>query len=732
MTCTFELEEGVFRNRLLGKYDLNTRNSLLEPVSIFEAPGSPEHGIGYRRIPKDARLYDQWRITTGDSRLAVAGPSWSRDYLTLPILDSVGSKRGFKAPVRRGPPGAEVMVLPEVATTFRRPMTGSSKSLIARRDHHDGVLIYYQNAGGMNSSVDEYLFAISDGCYDIIVLTETWLGSRTLSGQVFGTEYEVCRCDRGPRNSRKSTGGGVLIATKKMFKTRVLNNDDWDSVEQQWACIQLTNRKVFLCVVYVPPDRTRDTALIDTHSRSLAAVIEKANAVDEIIIIGDFNLPEISWKSSCNGFLHPDPDRSKLNVGASKLLDSYSSATLRQINYITNENGRCLDLCFVSARDVAPAISIAPVPLVKHVNHHPPLVLTLDDHCSSKMMTVAPVFYDFRNADQQSIIEFLSAIDWTAVLDERNVNNAAQTLSHILGHVIERHVPKKAFLNNKPWMTHELRVLKSTKKAALKKYSKYRTVSLRDHYKRLNSAYHLSSRLSFRRYQENLQRNLRIRPKSFWKYVNSQRKEAGFPSTMTFNEKFSCNPDDICQFFADKFASTFNNQVIPDRQIHQAACNVPLMTGSSLYRLDIDNAMIFRAASSLKSSSNSGPDGIPSVFVKRFIENLLTSLQHVFSLSLSSGEFPSVWKTAVMFPVLKKGDRRNVCNYRGITSLCAISKLFELVVMDPLLAHCKQYLSDDQHGFISVRITMLHGSCNMVRFIICIFSSTIQFLPFVE
>lgn len=103
------------------------------------------------------------------------------------------------------------------------------------------------------------------------------------------------------------------------------------------------------------------------------------------------------------------------------------------------------------------------------------------------------------------------------------------------------------------------------------------------------------------------------------------------------------------------------------------------MTGSSLYRLDIDNAMIFRAASSLKSSSNSGPDGILSVFVKRFIENLLTPLQHVFSLSLSSGEFPSVWKTAVMFPVHKKGDRRNVSNQRGITSLCAISKLFELV-----------------------------------------------------
>lgn len=64
-----------------------------------------------------------------------------------------------------------------------------------------------------------------------------------------------------------------------------------------------------------------------------------------------------------------------------------------------------------------------------------------------------------------------------------------------------------------------------------------------------------------------------------------------------------------------------------------------------------------------------------------------------------------------MFPVYKKGERRDVKNYRGITSLGAISKLLELVVMDPLLSHCKQYLCGAQHGFIYGRSTASNLLC---------------------
>lgn len=64
-----------------------------------------------------------------------------------------------------------------------------------------------------------------------------------------------------------------------------------------------------------------------------------------------------------------------------------------------------------------------------------------------------------------------------------------------------------------------------------------------------------------------------------------------------------------------------------------------------------------------------------------------------------------------MFPVHKKGNRREVSNYRGVTSLCAIAKLFEIVIMEHLLAHCKPYISTDQHGFMPGRSTTTNLLC---------------------
>lgn len=56
-----------------------------------------------------------------------------------------------------------------------------------------------------------------------------------------------------------------------------------------------------------------------------------------------------------------------------------------------------------------------------------------------------------------------------------------------------------------------------------------------------------------------------------------------------------------------------------------------------------------------------------------------------------------------MFTIYKKGDKRNVENYRGITSLCACSKVFEIIVNNALFTASKNYISLDQHGFFPKR-----------------------------
>ncbi|XP_062537743.1 uncharacterized protein LOC134206076 [Armigeres subalbatus] len=118
--------------------------------------------------------------------------------------------------------------------------------------------------------------------------------------------------------------------------------------------------------------------------------------------------------------------------------------------------------------------------------------------------------------------------------------------------------------------------------------------------------------------------------------------------------------------------------------------------------LVITNDAIIAASKKLKSSTGCGPDGIPS---------LVRPLTAVFNLSLTSGVFPVCWKQSYVFPVFKKGCKRTVSNYREIAALCAVSKLFELIVLGELTSSYAHYISNDQHGFMPKRSTTTNLAC---------------------
>lgn len=87
-------------------------------------------------------------------------------------------------------------------------------------------------------------------------------------------------------------------------------------------------------------------------------------------------------------------------------------------------------------------------------------------------------------------------------------------------------------------------------------------------------------------------------------------------------------------------------------QIETACRNVP-MSEQAINAIVIDEADIIAAATTLKALNSAGPDGIPSVFLKNCISLLTDPLGRIFRLSLASGQFPTLWKDAYMFPVHK-------------------------------------------------------------------------------
>jgi hypothetical protein len=82
------------------------------------------------------------------------------------------------------------------------------------------------------------------------------------------------------------------------------------------------------------------------------------------------------------------------------------------------------------------------------------------------------------------------------------------------------------------------------------------------------------------------------------------------------------------------------------------------------------------------------------------------SLTFVFTLSLSTGVFPAIWKESFVVPLFKSSNKRDVSCYQGISMLSAILKLFQKMVCVRITPVVRPIISDTQYGFVKGRSTV--------------------------
>ena len=102
---------------------------------------------------------------------------------------------------------------------------------------------------------------------------------------------------------------------------------------------------------------------------------------------------------------------------------------------------------------------------------------------------------------------------------------------------------------------------------------------------------------------------------------------------------------------------------------------------------------ITKYISLLKSNKAVGHGGLHAVFLKCSGDNMATSLCNVFNASISSCDFPSTLEWAYINPIYKKKD--NLCkeNYRSVNVFAVVSKIFERILSDQLMAYFVSILS---------------------------------------
>ena len=74
-------------------------------------------------------------------------------------------------------------------------------------------------------------------------------------------------------------------------------------------------------------------------------------------------------------------------------------------------------------------------------------------------------------------------------------------------------------------------------------------------------------------------------------------------------------------------------------------------------------------------------------------------LLHLFTTSLNTSSIPYEWKIHKIIPVYKSNDKTSVTNYRPISLLCNVSKVFERLIYDKVISTCTVANSITPHQF---------------------------------
>ena len=116
----------------------------------------------------------------------------------------------------------------------------------------------------------------------------------------------------------------------------------------------------------------------------------------------------------------------------------------------------------------------------------------------------------------------------------------------------------------------------------------------------------------------------------------------------------------------------------------------------------ITSEEILQCVKNLKSNKAAGCDEIVNEYLSSTVDICLPIYVKLFNLVFNSGVIPEMWITGIVKPIYKnKGDKSNPDNYRGITLLSCLGKLFTAILNTRLTfyADCIMLLTEAQTGF---------------------------------
>ena len=205
-------------------------------------------------------------------------------------------------------------------------------------------------------------------------------------------------------------------------------------------------------------------------------------------------------------------------------------------------------------------------------------------------------------------------------------------------------------------------------------------------------------------------------PREFWNKIKTlgPRKSTNTPmevynengETLTDEQSvLNCWKTDFEKIYNndsfDSLNSEFQRKALSHKRLLEDRILDSLYESNAELSRNISFSEIEKVLLKAKNGKSVGIDQIPYEILK--FDSLKPVLLSLFQLVFDTSLIPSLWRKAVIFPLLKdpSSDKRVPLNYRGISLLYCISKLYSAFVNIRLTSYLvsNDILSDEQNGF---------------------------------
>lgn len=557
------------------------------------------------------------------------------------------------------------------------------------------MLILHMNCRSIQNKEEELENILHKLDPDIVALTETWFDDSSPLQTCVPDGYKIIRKDRCENFKQKygrNRGGGVAVLYKENIKVEK-NKYLSDPVEEILWCHVKTKESFMLGIVY-RADYTDIVQEQDDENKLEENIRKVTESTAKSIVTGDFNINLL--------------DNTHKNTQI--LTSTYESYGLKQLI----KKPTRIDKSTLKPAIIDHVWATEEANLVKTTG----TFIALSDHLGQYMILNQNKIPEknlkikFRNYRRYNVHDFnteLQANINASMIEEHlqrnDVNAATETLIKVIQDTAEVHAPLIEKQHNPekekiPWFTQELKEMIQSKNDLLQDFYSHGLQSYKKRIKVLcNKITQLKRNLKEKYLTEELE-EAQYDTKKCWKILNkvtnrTKVKESIEPEMITQEKANKHN-----KFFATigieiqkKLGITFQNSTRePGNNLnHTETFEFAVESREAIEKL-VDNIRIEVAT---------GEDNIGAKLIKDMKHTISPVLTKIINTGYTSNTFPNCMKKAAIKVIHKKDSTENIANYRPISILPTLSKIFERAAVNQIVRYLEanNLISSCQHAY---------------------------------